>query len=731
MSRLSLKLWIFCAATTISLGGCSAEVAALCDAARCREQGKNCGGMVVQGCGVVQCGQCLAGETCGGGGTPNVCGVGSCTPTTCQAYNVNCGMISDGCAGVLDCGQCTTVPTAEKPLFLPPSTEHVGPLDVIIVTTTTGAVIHYEMGVSPEEPTENSVVYTGPLTISATTTIVARAFKAEMSPSATARASYVITTTDTTLPEVVITSPTNGSTVATSTVTVSGTASDDVLLAKVELKVGAGSYGLASGTTSWTKQVALSAGSNTVNARATDTSGNSAEVLINVTYIEAAQCGNGAIDTGEACDTNGNLACSAPMPICRYDCDACVPASIVINPDKTISINEKKTFPVTMFFICSATHDSLNGYESCDASLIKNGNFTATHLTLADPNESYWNTTIPKLEKANIYWDTKTSTADVDFFRNQWRDSPNFLGYYMWPEEQSTVDGFNQLKIYYDTTKVLDPNHPVLAAGNYFSAGMGPNNLASVSDIIMFDAFFHSTSAYWDLDDFIFVAEQNTNSYLLHYGGDFASIDQISKPVWLILDAWGVDWDDAQWHWKVLTKQKIRAHAYWAITTNVKGITYMGNKFYGNGIETYGVIRNDTINAWYNDLAGELTSQEMQNVLLLPSLNYSWDATVPWDNKVTFSSNPTKHVIYLDRPSLSYSYKYDTTTNKHYLIIANKNNCPVTTSITISGLSGSMTAVTLGTEAEGTSRFGRRIDITNGIFSDIFDGYAAHVYEIE
>src|SRR5216117_2166251 len=30
-----------------------------------------------------------------------------CTPTTCAAVGANCGMIADGCGGTLDCGTCT------------------------------------------------------------------------------------------------------------------------------------------------------------------------------------------------------------------------------------------------------------------------------------------------------------------------------------------------------------------------------------------------------------------------------------------------------------------------------------------------------------------------------------------------------------------------------------------------------------------------------------------------
>jgi hypothetical protein len=50
-------------------------------------------------CGV----KCTLPQTCGGGGTPGVCG---CTKTTCEAEIKNCGTILDGCGGELECGAC-------------------------------------------------------------------------------------------------------------------------------------------------------------------------------------------------------------------------------------------------------------------------------------------------------------------------------------------------------------------------------------------------------------------------------------------------------------------------------------------------------------------------------------------------------------------------------------------------------------------------------------------------
>lgn len=90
---------------------------------------------------------------------------------------------------------------------------------------------------------------------------------------------------DTIPPSVLITSPTSGQTFTTSTITVSGTASDNVAVSMVQVRVGGGSWATASGTTSWSAQVTLSSGQNTIYVGATDTSGNpSSEASVTVTY---------------------------------------------------------------------------------------------------------------------------------------------------------------------------------------------------------------------------------------------------------------------------------------------------------------------------------------------------------------------------------------------------------------------------------------------------------------
>jgi len=73
--------------------------------------GENCG-YSPDGCGgLIECGECKAGETCGVGNppVPNKCGKGttSCVPLTCAAQKLECGPAADGCGNKIDsCGTC-------------------------------------------------------------------------------------------------------------------------------------------------------------------------------------------------------------------------------------------------------------------------------------------------------------------------------------------------------------------------------------------------------------------------------------------------------------------------------------------------------------------------------------------------------------------------------------------------------------------------------------------------
>ncbi|MDD5688646.1 MAG: Ig-like domain-containing protein, partial [Elusimicrobia bacterium] len=121
--------------------------------------------------------------------------------------------------------------------------------------------------------------------VSGSNTIYAKATDTSGNTSET---SITVTCTppDTTPPSIAITSPANGATITTSSLlTISGTASDNIGLNKVEVKLGAGgTYVPATGTNPWSGTITLVSGSNTIYAKATDTTGNITETSITVTY---------------------------------------------------------------------------------------------------------------------------------------------------------------------------------------------------------------------------------------------------------------------------------------------------------------------------------------------------------------------------------------------------------------------------------------------------------------
>ena len=87
---------------TPDAGGCVKDTCAAASA--------NCGKIEDNCNGILDCGTCKTGETCGAAG-PNICGVGSCSKTTCAIEGKDCGQIADGCGDLLDCGTCTVPKT--------------------------------------------------------------------------------------------------------------------------------------------------------------------------------------------------------------------------------------------------------------------------------------------------------------------------------------------------------------------------------------------------------------------------------------------------------------------------------------------------------------------------------------------------------------------------------------------------------------------------------------------
>ena len=88
---------------------------------------------------------------------------------------------------------------------------------------------------------------------------------------------------DTAVPDLVFTSPVEGDVLTSTLVTVTGTASDDLGVRKVELSTDGTNWRLATGTTSWSGPLTLAQGPNIIFGRAIDRAGKTATVTIAVT----------------------------------------------------------------------------------------------------------------------------------------------------------------------------------------------------------------------------------------------------------------------------------------------------------------------------------------------------------------------------------------------------------------------------------------------------------------
>ena len=148
-------------------GGPDAGV--LCVPRTCATANANCG-PVANGCGgVLACGACPAGQTCGGGGVPSRCGAPRCTPRTCASTGANCGPVSDGCGGLIQCGNCAPpqscgggmTPSVCGSTAPPPSCTNLclrrATCTPGVVTTISGTVVS-PARTSPD-PIYNAVVY--------------------------------------------------------------------------------------------------------------------------------------------------------------------------------------------------------------------------------------------------------------------------------------------------------------------------------------------------------------------------------------------------------------------------------------------------------------------------------------------------------------------------------------------------------------------------------------------
>lgn len=388
--------------------------------------------------------------------------------------------------------------------------------------------------------------------------------------------------------------------------------------------------------------------------------------------------------------------------------------AITINQDKTISIKGKKRFPVYMYGICSA-HYELEGYvNDCNPSensefMLDGGGEYAGGLLLTNAKK--------KFEDAKMYYSIVGYGAENTIPKDL-INSPYFFGY--WQKDEPTESNLQDIIDSYNELKSMDPAHPVVL--NHWKDMV---KWSPYADIITWDMYTIRNTNDWPREDSIYAYEVWSQDAF--FKG--TNINSLGKPVWAVIQANGVP----EGNRVVPTTKEARANTYTAITMDVKGIGFWSYKGMGGSLTptaafpkgTTGLYNKPELHSYYRQLAKELNS--LNDILVLPTKDYSWEYYEGKD--VSFSKNLKKTVLWGSRTNFNYILKQDGDTS--YLIVVNKDSRPISdVGITIGGLTGAKTATTLGLETGGSSKAGKTLSVNNGKFTDSFDGYAVHIYQV-
>jgi len=442
-------------------------------------------------------------------------------------------------------------------------------------------------------------------------------------------------------------------------------------------------------------------------------------------------------------------------------------SNISINANKVLVLEGVPTFPTKINEMCSVystQNPPTAGYLSCADYITNFSNVTiGSYFHGQVLTGAYgWDTQYPLYEAEQMY----TIVGQAYYYSSIGdRRNATYYGFAkMRPDEPMEdtncgnpsdalcmdwlLDNYSRWR-----TAELQAHQTHLAIGTAYQYKAGGHNMSEGSDIFEADIYTLKTNCgsltamynryksgdptsctpfFGWVDDFLYMKDRDLRTQILQDSG-YDSVDDMPEPVWSLYTVMAQNYleggaNSKRYH--ATTPQKLRAEGYWAAIVGMKGIGFYSN-LHSSWDLPYTMGGNATVRQWVNNFAGEIADPDMQDALVSPTVNYSWNYYKTWDNKVTFSTNPTKSVYYSELAyTLTYRLNYNSTSGKYYLFVLNKRNTSISPTITISGMSGTKYATTMGLAATGSAAQGQSHTMTDGVFSDTFDAYGAHIYEI-
>ena len=430
---------------------------------------------------------------------------------------------------------------------------------------------------------------------------------------------------DTINPTISISSPTSGQTVSTSSLTVSGIADDNVELSKVEVKVGSGSWQLASlSGTSWSKSVTLASGSNTIYAKATDTSNNIKETSVVVTYTPPP--GNTAPNTPSSPSgpTSGYIGTSYTFSTSTADPDGDNIYYTFDWDDGTTAISSTAASGNSV----SKSHSwSTSGtynvkVQATDVNGASSGWSSSSSITISAPpsGNTAPNTPSSPSGPTSGYTGTSysfsTSTTDPDgdniYYNFDWGD--NWLSQTLFTSSGATISSSHSWStsgIYTVKVQAVDGNVASGWSSSSISINEKPNSLptASITSILPNPVnegeLVSFTGGGYDSDGTITGWEWSSN-----FDGIISSVQSFSastlSPEWHII-SYRVQDNDGEWSTEVKEALYINKKPTASITSISPNpaIEKQTISFTGSGIDSDGSI---TEYNWRSDIDGQLNT---------------------------------------------------------------------------------------------------------------------------
>lgn len=357
-------------------------------------------------------------------------------------------------------------------------------------------------------------------------------------------------------------------------------------------------------------------------------------------------------------------------------CSAVSAQNVVkVNPDKTVSINGTKVFPISVYIQSDWQGVKDLGVNTASRPFCINANAVNQseskglylHYT-AGPGCDYENADAIRNRNAGAF------QQSVNRVKNS-----NWIFGYGLPDEPKSATGLSgaDTKWAYDVIKATDPNHPVFLT-DYANDISAYKNSA---DIFLNDQypFNNNLNPLYDIK----VKLKNMQNQVA------------PKPVWLIIQTGS--------QFGMPTNEQIRAETYLSIALGSTGLI-----FYSYDVEDAGGVNHIKKDGDIAFMKGLISELKQFSPIFLGSTN----------TNLAYNSNDIDAIL-------------KTHNGKSYLIAVNKSNSAKSITFTLGGL-GNQQANIVGLTSAGSSRVGQTKSISaDGKLSDVLQGLEAVVYEIE